>query len=98
MENPLKEIVRNATFLAVIQGVLFIILGIISFIHPQVLVALAAEKLYAFFWHEFCDIYLEQAKKRLYNESKPKEQKEALAVLTFVLKESLKLLHPLPLS
>ena len=54
----------------------------------------AAEKLYAFFWHEFCDIYLEQAKKRLYNESKPKEQKEALAVLTFVLKESLKLLHP----
>jgi len=42
MENPLKEIVRNATFLAVIQGVLFIILGIISFIHPQVLVALAA--------------------------------------------------------
>ena len=54
----------------------------------------AAEKLYAFFWHEFCDIYLEQTKKRLYNESKPKEQKEALAVLTFVLKESLKLLHP----
>ena len=54
----------------------------------------AAEKLYGFFWHEFCDIYLEQAKKRLYNESKPKEQKEALAVLTFVLKESLKLLHP----
>ena len=42
MENPLKEIVRNATFLAVIQGILFIVLGIISFIHPQVLVALAA--------------------------------------------------------
>ena len=54
----------------------------------------AAEKLYAFFWHEFCDIYLEQAKKRLYNESRPKEREEALAVLTFVLKESLKLLHP----
>ena len=54
----------------------------------------AAEKLYAFFWHEFCDIYLEQAKKRLYNESRPKEREEALTVLTFVLKESLKLLHP----
>jgi len=54
----------------------------------------AAEKLYGFFWHEFCDIYLEQAKKRLYNESDPKGQEEALAVLTFVLKESLKLLHP----
>ena len=54
----------------------------------------AAEKLYAFFWHEFCDIYLEQAKKRLYNESDSKGQEEALVVLTFVLKESLKLLHP----
>ena len=54
----------------------------------------AAEKLYAFFWHEFCDIYLEQAKKRLYNESDPKGQEKALAILTFVLKESLKLLHP----
>lgn len=54
----------------------------------------AAEKLYAFFWHEFCDLYLEQAKKRLYNESRPKEREEALAVLIFVLKESLKLLHP----
>ncbi len=54
----------------------------------------AAEKLYAFFWHEFCDIYLEQTKKRLYNESRPKERGEALTVLTFVLKESLKLLHP----
>ena len=42
MENPLKEIVRNATFLAVIQGILFIVLGIISFIHPKVLVPLAA--------------------------------------------------------
>jgi valyl-tRNA synthetase len=33
----------------------------------------AAEKLYAFFWHESCDIYLEQAKKRPYNESRPKK-------------------------
>ena len=42
MENPLKEIVRNATFLTVIQGLLFIVLGVIIFIHPQVLVALVA--------------------------------------------------------
>jgi len=42
MENPLKEIVRNATFLTVIQGILFVVLGVIIFIHPQVLVALAA--------------------------------------------------------
>ena len=33
----------------------------------------AAEKLYAFFWHESCDIYLEQAKKRPYNEPRPKK-------------------------
>ncbi|MBP8591079.1 valine--tRNA ligase [Candidatus Shapirobacteria bacterium] len=54
----------------------------------------AAEELYGFFWHEFCDVYLEQAKKRLYDESDPKGRKETLIVLTFVLKESLKLLHP----
>ena len=47
MENPLKEIVRNATFLTVIQGILFIVLGVIIFIHPQVLVALAAAALAA---------------------------------------------------
>ena len=51
-------------------------------------------KLLGFFRHEFLGIYLEPAKKRLYNESRPKEREEALAVLTFVLKESLKLLHP----
>ena len=39
--------------------------------------------LYDFFWHDFCDIYLEEAKKN----SNPE-------VLARVLKESLKLLHP----
>lgn len=54
----------------------------------------AAEDIYAFFWHEFCDIYIEQAKKRLYDKDNPQDQQEALSVLLFVLKNSLKLLHP----
>ncbi len=39
--------------------------------------------LYDFFWHDFCDIYLEESKKNPHPE-----------VLARVLKESLKLLHP----
>ncbi len=54
----------------------------------------AAEDIYSFFWHEFCDIYIEQAKDRLYNKDNPDGQQEALSVLLFVLKKSLKLLHP----
>jgi valyl-tRNA synthetase len=54
----------------------------------------AAEDIYNFFWHEFCDSYLEQAKTRLYNKDNPSDQKEALSTLVFILKNSLKLLHP----
>ncbi|MFH1602133.1 MAG: valine--tRNA ligase [Candidatus Shapirobacteria bacterium] len=45
----------------------------------------ALEMIYQFFWHEFCDLYLEKAKKR---------KAEALPVLLKVLTASLKLLHP----
>lgn len=45
----------------------------------------ASEELYHFFWHEFCDIYIESTKDRT---------KEALPVLLTVLIDSLKLLHP----
>ncbi|MDD5481373.1 MAG: valine--tRNA ligase [Candidatus Shapirobacteria bacterium] len=54
----------------------------------------AAEDIYGFFWHKFCDIYIEQAKDRLYDQDNPGGQQEALLVLLFVLKKSLKLLHP----
>ncbi len=47
---------------------------------------LAAEEIYQFFWHEFCDKYLEEVKNRL--------DKDATAVLYHVLSNSLKLLHP----
>jgi len=43
----------------------------------------ALHTLYDFFWHEFCDIYIEESKKFLNPE-----------VLLFALSESLKLLHP----
>ena len=46
----------------------------------------AAEELYDFLWHKLADVYLEKTKTR---------RAEAQAVLEQVLKESLKLLHPL---
>ncbi|MCL4384154.1 valine--tRNA ligase [Patescibacteria group bacterium] len=45
----------------------------------------ASEDLYQFFWHQFCDIYIEKVKDR---------PAEALPVLAHVLLNSLKLLHP----
>jgi valyl-tRNA synthetase len=49
-------------------------------------------RLYDFFWHDFCDWYLELAKVRLYGEG---DKRTVLAVLVHVLGESLKLMHPL---
>jgi valyl-tRNA synthetase len=49
-------------------------------------------RIYDFFWHEFCDWYLELAKIRLYGDG---DRRTVLTVLLYVLGESLKLLHPL---
>jgi len=46
----------------------------------------AAHTLYNFFWHDFCDIYIEESKKQ--NDKKTKE------ILFYVLVNSLKLFHP----
>ncbi|HUS59759.1 MAG TPA: valine--tRNA ligase [Nevskiaceae bacterium] len=46
---------------------------------------LAAEEIYQFFWHTFCDKYIEMSKKR---------RTETQPTLLFVLAMSLKLLHP----
>ena len=51
-----------------------------------------ASRIYDFFWHDFCDWYLELAKVRLYGEG---ERRTVLAVLLHVLGESIKLMHPL---
>jgi len=45
----------------------------------------ASEDLYQFFWHDFCDIYIESVKDR---------GEETIPVLLTVLETSLKLLHP----
>ncbi len=46
----------------------------------------AAHTLYDFFWHQFCDIYLEKSKKQNMPQTKQ--------ILAYVLIESLKLVHP----
>ncbi len=51
----------------------------------------AASTIYNFFWHEFCDWYLEIIKHRV---SEKTNCAAARAVLFHVLKQSLKLLHP----
>ncbi|MGE5330102.1 MAG: valine--tRNA ligase [Deltaproteobacteria bacterium] len=54
---------------------------------------IAAQKLYEFFWDEFCDWYIEMVKPRLYN-AENATRLEAQYVLNKVLVISLKLLHP----
>jgi len=47
----------------------------------------AARRLYEFFWHDFCDVYIEKSKKQVDLKTKK--------ILLYVLLNSLKLLHPL---
>jgi len=51
----------------------------------------AAHTLYDFFWHDFCDIYIEESKKQLVPLDKKKQTQK---ILLYVLLTSLKLLHP----
>jgi len=51
----------------------------------------AARTLYNFFWHDFCDIYIEESKKQIQNQ---KLKNQTIKILLFVLLNSLKLLHP----
>jgi valyl-tRNA synthetase len=53
----------------------------------------AAKAVYDFIWHEFCDWYLEIAKDRLYGDSE-QAKKQAGAIAGMVLRQALKLLHP----
>lgn len=53
----------------------------------------ALENIYNFIWNEFCDWYIEMAKSRLYSENK-QEKAQVCYVLNYVLRSSLKLLHP----
>ncbi|MFC1630231.1 class I tRNA ligase family protein, partial [Patescibacteria group bacterium] len=47
----------------------------------------ASHKVYDFFWHDFCDTYIEESKKQ-------KEKEQTQQILFYVLLNSLRLLHP----
>jgi len=51
----------------------------------------ALHELYDFFWHDFCDKYIEMSKAQIANS---KSQKNTQEILLYVLTNSLKLLHP----
>lgn len=53
-----------------------------------------ASTIYDFFWHDYCDWYIEFTKERIYK-SNFEEKNTALTVLVYILEESLKLLHPI---
>jgi valyl-tRNA synthetase len=54
----------------------------------------AASAVYQFLWHEYCDWYLEIAKRSLYNPGSPAERARTQATLVEVLETTLRLLHP----
>jgi valyl-tRNA synthetase len=54
----------------------------------------AASAIYQFLWHEFCDWYLEIAKRSLYDRQAPGTRARTQATLLEVLETTLRLLHP----
>ena len=51
----------------------------------------AIQEIYHFFWHQFCDIYIEKAKSQM---KEPEISKNTKLVLAYILLGSLKILHP----
>ena len=51
-----------------------------------------AQEIYDFWWHEFCDWYIELVKQRLY--AKEASSSAAKQTLFYILKNALKLMHP----
>jgi valyl-tRNA synthetase len=54
----------------------------------------ASSVIYEFFWHEFCDWYIEMSKVKLYSDDEL-ERSQAAGMLLRILEGSLRLLHPL---
>lgn len=54
----------------------------------------AAQLLYDFFWHEFCDECIEKSKTRISESKSETEKQKTKKVLLYTLLTSLKLLHP----
>ncbi|MBN1225446.1 MAG: valine--tRNA ligase [Deltaproteobacteria bacterium] len=55
----------------------------------------AADAIYQFLWHEFCDWYIELVKARLFSKSDPQSKATAQFVLIRVLRDTMVLLHPI---
>jgi valyl-tRNA synthetase len=53
----------------------------------------AIQNIYHFFWHNFCDIYLETAKKQISETQDKKLQENTRKILMYVLVNSLKIIH-----
>ena len=53
----------------------------------------AASSVYQFFWHEFCDWYIELVKSRLFSDDE-KSKAAAQSTLVYVLDQALRMLHP----
>ncbi len=54
----------------------------------------ALDSVYHFFWHNYCDWYLEMIKQRLYKPEAETDKTTALAVAAHIMKGSMELLHP----
>jgi len=54
----------------------------------------ASNELYHFFWHEFCDWYIELVKKAITGGGSPEEQNRARTVALYAFDAALRLLHP----
>jgi len=54
----------------------------------------AIRDLYDFFWHEFCDVYIEAAKNQIRAAENKTQARNTQKILVYVLANSLKLLHP----
>ena len=56
--------------------------------------AKSVQGIYHFFWHKFCDIYIEKSKNQIREPKSFKELENTKQILIYVLANSLKLLHP----
>jgi len=54
----------------------------------------ALNAFYSFFWHDYCDWYLELIKPRLYRSGDKRSREIALGCASAIMKGSMKLLHP----
>ena len=54
----------------------------------------AIQEIYHFFWHQFCDLYIEEAKNQIKEPKSAKEAENTRKILIYILATSLKILHP----